>query len=918
LLAPPSTAETRWVERAREIAEVVAPRDWTTARVEAWLGWADGLADDYPEPSAEAAVDDGVLGEGPGRCARRLAAWGAALGMFGADADALAFESELIAAFRLGILTLGPSAPFGARAHPLAADPVKTPAPFLAEFGPDGVAGQAGAPAPTDHAAAWLAPVADAILRCEGAKDACADPAANQALARACLAARAGGAADGDIADAIGAARCGLAVEEWSGWRGGAVAVAQRDMVAEGGARGLRTAAPGWGHGDFTLAFSRDDAAAAQRAGIAPKAAVNAFALADDADLEAAVRLAVTALDIEASAGFCPTAQGAYMRRDHRPLTLGLAGVGERLTAEGLAFGEAAGRERAAALFALAAGAALTTSCEIAARIGAYPLFAQERLETLADLGRRVVSAKALKDSATAVRARSLLVAAKRQAARTGLRNAQVLGPLDDPQMALRLGGLSLDAAPWPGPVVAAETQDGTMVPVLSEAALAGLEQLSLDADAARAHALGRRTLAGAPGVNSEALLAKGFTGHEIAAVEGALAQVSSLKAAFAPAVIGGGFVRDVLGAAEEAIANPAFDTLAAAGFSDEAAAAAQTFALGAGVLADAPSIPADKRGVFLGAVETPIQARLAMLAAVQPFCCAPIPAPLDLAFASTPQEAAALQSLAADAGLRALRLRRAQPPASFALVLPEAAAEQAKTGGLLRERVVDRIVEVERGRRKLPDRRKGYIQKAAVGGHKVYLHTGEYDDGELGEIFIDMHKEGAAFRSAMNNFAIAVSIGLQYGVPLDEFVDAFVFTRFEPAGPVTGNDSIRSATSILDYAFRELGVSYLGRRDLANADPGALNAEGLGGGEADLARAPIDGPQPASRFISKGFSRGAAPDNLVFLPFAGRAGGSAGPPGGAADVCPACGDASVVRKGQSLICLTCGVRQSRASDAEG
>jgi ribonucleoside-diphosphate reductase alpha chain len=116
----------------------------------------------------------------------------------------------------------------------------------------------------------------------------------------------------------------------------------------------------------------------------------------------------------------------------------------------------------------------------------------------------------------------------------------------------------------------------------------------------------------------------------------------------------------------------------------------------------------------------------------------------------------------------------------------------------------------------RLPDRRKGYIQKAIVGGHKVYLHTGEYDDGELGEIFIDMHKEGAAFRSLMNNFAIAISIGLQYGVPLEEFVDAFVFTRFEPAGPVTGNDSVKNATSILDYIFRELGVSYLGRTDLA------------------------------------------------------------------------------------------------------
>jgi ribonucleoside-diphosphate reductase alpha chain len=133
-------------------------------------------------------------------------------------------------------------------------------------------------------------------------------------------------------------------------------------------------------------------------------------------------------------------------------------------------------------------------------------------------------------------------------------------------------------------------------------------------------------------------------------------------------------------------------------------------------------------------------------------------------------------------------------------------------------EKIVERIIEKEvRDREKMPDRRKGYTQKARVGGHKVYLTTGEYEDGRLGEIFIDMHKEGAAFRAMMNNFAIAISLGLQYGVPLEEYVDAFTFTRFEPAGMVQGNDAIKNATSILDYIFRELAVSYLARHDLAH-----------------------------------------------------------------------------------------------------
>jgi len=130
--------------------------------------------------------------------------------------------------------------------------------------------------------------------------------------------------------------------------------------------------------------------------------------------------------------------------------------------------------------------------------------------------------------------------------------------------------------------------------------------------------------------------------------------------------------------------------------------------------------------------------------------------------------------------------------------------------------------------RRRLPDRRRGYTQKAVVGGHKVFLRTGEYEDGMLGEIFIDMHKEGAAFRSLMNSFAIAISIGLQHGVPLEKFVDQFTFSRFEPNGPVSGNDRIKMSTSIIDYIFRELAISYLGRDDLAHVSEEDLRHDAM------------------------------------------------------------------------------------------
>jgi ribonucleoside-diphosphate reductase alpha chain len=170
-------------------------------------------------------------------------------------------------------------------------------------------------------------------------------------------------------------------------------------------------------------------------------------------------------------------------------------------------------------------------------------------------------------------------------------------------------------------------------------------------------------------------------------------------------------------------------------------------------------------------------------------------------------------------------------------------------------ERIVERIIERQREREKLPNRRKSYTQKATVGGHKVYLHTGEYEDGRLGEIFIDMHKEGAAFRSLMNNFAIAISLGLQYGVPLEEYVDAFTFTRFEPAGIVQGNDTIKNATSILDYIFRELAVSYLGRNDLAHVDLSEVANTGLGSTDEEMEEE--SAPPPAAKFLSRGLLRG-------------------------------------------------------------
>lgn len=269
----------------------------------------------------------------------------------------------------------------------------------------------------------------------------------------------------------------------------------------------------------------------------------------------------------------------------------------------------------------------------------------------------------------------------------------------------------------------------------------------------------------------------------------------------------------------------------------------------------------------------------------------------------------------------------------------PQAARVEA-----VAERIVERIVERSvRNRERLPNRRKGYTQKASVGGHKVYLTTGEYENGNIGEIFIDMHKEGAAFRSLMNNFAIAISLGLQYGVPLEEYVDAFTFTRFEPAGMVMGNDAIKNATSILDYIFRELAVSYLGRNDLAHVPPEALGSatstaytsaeggqhgpaivsHGLVRGQTEKFRL-VPGGDPAvqmagaisaqSDVIATAFQRGGetpvsvgtATQTAPRLTVAGQV-AQARMKGYVGESCAECGNFTMVRNGTCLKCDTCG-----------
>ena len=416
------------------------------------------------------------------------------------------------------------------------------------------------------------------------------------------------------------------------------------------------------------------------------------------------------------------------------------------------------------------------------------------------------------------------------------------------------------------------------------------------------AYAVGHGTLANAPAINHTTLKAKGFTDEAIAKIEKALPTAFDIKFAFNKWTLGEDFCREVLGIAADELAKPNFDMLTHLGFTKREIEAANVHVCGAMTVEGAPHLKAEHYPVFdcanpcgrNGKRYLSVESHIRMLAAAQPFISGAISKTINMPNDAAIEDCKAAYLLSWKLALKANALYRdgskLSQPLQSQLIADEDEDDDveaflekpmAARAAALSEKVVEKIVEritVLRERERMPDRRKGYTQKAVVGGHKVYLRTGEYDDGRLGEIFIDMHKEGAALRSLLNNFAIAVSLGLQYGVPLEEYVDAFTFTRFEPSGPVQGNDSIKYATSILDYVFRELAVSYLTRFDLAHVDPTETNFDALGKGVEEgrtVAELRVEGPDALAHRQARGHAGGRRPrhrQSRPTLPWIGRA----------------------------------------------
>ncbi len=650
----------------------------------------------------------------------------------------------------------------------------------------------------------------------------------------------------------------------------------------------------------------------------------NADGTFDVDGFEHAVRLWTLVLEISVMMAQFPSQDVAELSYDYRTLGLGFANIGGLLMAMGLGYDSDEGRAMAGAISALMTGASYATSAEMAKELGAFPKYwenDQHMLRVIRNHRRAAyaesdyeklstrpvpLDADNCPDTLVVGRARAVWDEALEVGTQFGFRNAQVSVIAPTGTIGLVMDCDTTGIEPDFALVKFKKLAGGGYFKIINRTVPKALRKLGYKPDEIREieqYAVGAGTLKNAPVINHDTLRAKGFTDIELDAIEESLATAFDISFVFNKWTLGEGFCKDVLGLASEQLDDVNFNLLEGIGFTKDDVEVANLYCCGAMTLEGAPHMKDEHLPVFdcanpcgrIGKRYLSVESHIRMMAAVQPFITGAISKTINMPNDASIDDCLNAYMLSWKLGLKANALYRdgsklSQPLNAQLLegdddddaldTATDSDAPLAARAQAVAEKIVERIVEVPievevaRGqdRRKLPHRRKGYTQKATVGGHKVYLRTGEYEDGTIGELFIDMHKEGAAFRSLMNNFAIAVSIGLQYGVPLEEFVEAFTFTRFEPAGLVQGNDTIKNATSLLDYIFRELAVSYLGRDDLAHVKPDDLQIDAMGAGEDEGKDPHDDGKDDAvintvvKSVASQGYLRSNLPNNLVVL----------------------------------------------------
>ncbi len=605
---------------------------------------------------------------------------------------------------------------------------------------------------------------------------------------------------------------------------------------------------------------------------------------------EHACRFWTLTLEISVLMAQFPSKEIAQLSYEYRTLGLGFANIGGLLMAQGHSYDSDEGRAICGSISAIMTGVAYATSAEIASEVGPFPQYKKNAKHMLRVMKNHRLAAhgkaKGYKGlnilpvplDAAPCPDQKLIDAAKAAwdkavelGSEHGYRNAQatVIAPTGTIGLVMDCDttGIEPDFAIVKFKKLAGGGYFKIINRVVPEA-LANLGYSEAQISDIVNYAVGAGSLKNCQSISPSALRDKGFGDEELAKVEAAMESAFDVKFAFNRFTLGDDFCKDTLGFTDAQLNDYSFNMLEALGFEKDAIEAANTHVCGSMTLEGAPHLKDEHLPVFdcanvcgrIGKRFLSVNSHITMMAAAQPFISGAISKTINMPNSATVEECGEAYMLSWRLGLKANALYRdgskLSQPLSSGLIDDieddEEAAEALDTpvaaaAPQVIEKIVERIVHSAE-REKLPQRRKGYTQKATVGGHKVYLRTGEYEDGRLGEVFIDMHKEGAAFRSLMNNFAIAVSIGLQYGVPLEEFVEAFTFTRFEPQGIVSGNDAIKMSTSILDYTFRELAISYLDRHDLGHVDREDLEVSTTGAGEAQS--------ELVNKVTSRGFIR--------------------------------------------------------------
>ena len=641
-----------------------------------------------------------------------------------------------------------------------------------------------------------------------------------------------------------------------------------------------------------------------------------------------ATRIWTLTLEISVLMAQFPSKEIAQRSYDYRTLGLGYANIGGLLMNMGFGYDSDEGRAMCGALTALMTGVSYATSAEIASEVGAFPGYERNADHMLRVMRNHRLAAQGATDGFKGLTVKpvpldhancpdakliDLAVAAWDEAVslgeKHGYRNAQstVIAPTGTIGLVMDCDTTGIE--PDFALVKFKKLAGGGYFKIINQSVPAALEMLgyrSSEIEEIVSYAVGHGTLGQAPGINHTSLIGHGFGPEELKKVEAALPTAFDIRFVFNQWTLGEEFCTKTLGIPAEKLNDPSFDLLRSLGFSKTEIDAANDHVCGTMTLEGAPHLKDEHLNVFdcanpcgkKGKRFLSVDSHIYMMAAAQSFISGAISKTINMPNSATIEDCQAAYELSWSLGTKANALYRdgsklSQPLAAALVEDDDEAAEILETGSapekaqVLAEKIVEKVIIKEiakANREKLPERRRGYTQKAIVGGHKVYLRTGEYQDGKLGEIFIDMHKEGAGFRAMMNNFAIAVSVGLQYGVPLEEFVDAFTFTKFEPAGMVQGNETIKSATSILDYIFRELAVSYLDRTDLAHVQPEGVSFDDLGRGEQEGVRNFEEVPESAAsspidvlkQISSSGYLRKRVPQELVVFQGGQAAGATA------------------------------------------